>query len=164
LFAWRKNDQSIFFNSIAGNATKKMDLNFKLFKGASIQFNEPETFAESAEVVAAMPAVKAMWPVKRYHIPEYEVHWAGDGDMGDQIKRRAPDDNFSPHLMTQVNQLRAKGFSGQGIKIAVVDTGVSPYCPNNSSPTWRLIECKDRLSTPVSGGLLWPGLPRELRL
>ena len=77
-----------------------------------------------------MPQVKQMWPVKRYHIPEYEVHWTGDLGPGDQVMKRAASDTFSPHLMTQVNQLREKGFTGEGIKIAIVDTGVSSWRPS----------------------------------
>lgn len=35
-------------------------------------------------------------------------------------------DTFTPHVMTQVDLLRADGITGKGVKIAVVDTGVSP--------------------------------------
>jgi len=72
-----------------------------------------------------MPQVKQMWPVKRYRIPEYEVHWAGELGPGDEVVKRAASDSFAPHLMTQVNRLREKGFTGEGIKIAIIDTGVS---------------------------------------
>ncbi len=83
-----------------------------------------------------MPQVKQMWPVKRYHIPEYEVLWTGEATAGDEITRRAAQDTFSPHVMTQVNKLKDKGLTGQGIKVAVVDTGVSrsSHPPPQRSP------------------------------
>lgn len=34
-------------------------------------------------------------------------------------------DTFTPHVMTQVDMLRADGITGKGVKIAVIDTGVS---------------------------------------
>ncbi len=102
-----------------------MDLNFKLFNGASIQFHDQERANESASRVAAMPAVKQIWPVRRYHLPDHEVLWTGEASPDDEITKRAAADTFSPHVMTQVNQLRDKGVTGEGIKIAVVDTGVS---------------------------------------
>lgn len=33
-------------------------------------------------------------------------------------------DTFSPHVMTGVDKLRAEGFLGDGIKVAIVDTGI----------------------------------------
>lgn len=39
--------------------------------------------------------------------------------------RQATADTFSPHVMTQVDRLRSQGVVGEGIKVAVVDTGVS---------------------------------------
>ncbi|KAG5938400.1 hypothetical protein E4U59_003799 [Claviceps monticola] len=38
-------------------------------------------------------------------------------------------DTFSPHVMTQVDKLRAKGITGKGIKVAVVDTGIDYLHP-----------------------------------
>jgi len=102
-----------------------MDLNYKLFNGASIQFHDEENSTATAEKVAAMPQIKQVWPVRRYHIPEYEVLWTGEATEGDEITKRAASDTFSPHVMTQVDQLREKGFTGEGIKLAIIDTGVS---------------------------------------
>lgn len=105
-----------------------MDLNYKLFKGASIQFKDLEKAEDTAAQVANMPAVKNMWPVKLYSVPTHTVHSTGDDSTGAFTKRQAAgagNDTFTPHVMTQVNQLRDKGITGKGIKIAVIDTGVS---------------------------------------
>lgn len=105
-----------------------MDLDYKLFRGASIKFHNVDNAAETAARVATMPAVKAIWPMRRYKIPEYTVHWAGGTDAAAEgmAKRQVVNDTFSTHLMTQVNMLKAEGYFGDGIKIAVIDTGVSP--------------------------------------
>ncbi|CAK7209754.1 hypothetical protein SBRCBS47491_000548 [Sporothrix bragantina] len=125
------HDTDEFYRTIAANASRKMDLNFKLFRGASIQFHAAnETSASDAtEQLAALPAVKRMWPVRQYHIPEHTRHWAGDDtslekEGNSETARRAAEDTFSTHVMTQVDQLRAKGITGKGVRVAVVDTGV----------------------------------------
>lgn len=73
-----------------------------------------------------------VWPLKLYNVPTYTVDWvAGEDALADNSKgeaaaaaRQAATDTFSPHVMTQVNQLRDEGVVGEGIKVAVVDTGV----------------------------------------
>ncbi len=87
-----------------------------------------------------MPAVKQIWPVKQYRIPDYTVLWAGQASENDEITRRASQDTFSPHLMTQVHMLREKGVVGDGIKVAIVDSGVRqarlpPSGPRPPSPS-----------------------------
>ena len=108
-------------------------MNFELFKGASFQVHDLSKAEHIAAEVAQIPAVKRVWPVRLYKIPDYTVHWSGNlgedvtrEDM-EQVKREVEaNDTFSTHLMTQVNKLRDAGNTGTGIKVAVVDTGVSP--------------------------------------
>ncbi len=73
-----------------------------------------------------MPAVKRVWPVRRYRIPEHTTHCTED--MDDNIPhastKRDTEDMLSTHVMTQVNQLRAKGITGKDINVAVVDIDV----------------------------------------
>lgn len=127
------HDGQDFYNTIAANASKKMDLNFKLFRGASIQFHAPNetSTADATAQLQALPAVKRMWPVRQYRIPEHTRHWVSDlaVDPSDETARRAVDDTLSTHIMTQVDQLRAKGITGKGVRVAVVDTGVDYLHP-----------------------------------
>ncbi|KAL8383386.1 hypothetical protein RB595_006913 [Gaeumannomyces hyphopodioides] len=123
------DDPAKFKDTIAPDAEVKMDLRSKIFTGASIVFHDKEHVDETAEKVAALPAVKRMWPVRRYSIPEYKVEWAGnlpDAQSRELMRRQgsAGNDTFSPHVMTQVNQLRDKGVTGKGIKVAVIDSGI----------------------------------------
>lgn len=124
----RGQDSDSFISSLGVDASKRMDLNYKLFKGASIQLKDVAGADDKAAIIAKMPAVKKMWPVKLYNVPEHTVHYVGKpGQDAGLLKRQAADngkDVFTPHVMTQVDKLRAQGIVGKGIKIAIVDTGV----------------------------------------
>lgn len=107
-----------------------MEFNYKLFKGVSIQFNDLDKADDMATNIAALPAVKNMWPVKVYSIPKPTVEWVGTPGVEHAItKKRAINeteaDTFSPHVMTQVDKLREEGYTGKGVKVAVIDSGVS---------------------------------------
>ena len=106
-----------------------MDFNYKLFKGASIQFKDTDKAEDKAAQLADRGDIKNVWPVKLYSVPTHTVHSVGDAALKGLRRRQGPpgpgNDTFTPHLMTQVDQLRAKGITGKGIKIAVIDTGVS---------------------------------------
>ena len=124
----RPQDTRAFLRKIHGEAKLRKELNFKLFKGASIQFTDTESSEEMAAKVAEMGIVKNMWPVKRYPSPQHTVHSTGSAVQAAIEKRQVgvrDKDTFTPHLMTQVNKFRDAGETGKGIKIAVIDTGVS---------------------------------------
>jgi subtilisin family serine protease len=113
-------------SSLDGEASLRRDLRFKLFKGASIQFENVKKAEEVAAKVAEMPQVKRVFPVRRYPVPHHTVHSTGDNVEAMLSKRQeSGNDTFTPHLMTQVNKFRDAGITGKGIKIAVIDTGVS---------------------------------------
>lgn len=76
-----------------------------------------------------MSGIKKLWPLKIQHAPAVEIHWKGNSPssaVADFMKRdyNAEKDTFSPHVMTQVDRLRADGVTGQGIRIGVIDTGI----------------------------------------
>ncbi len=150
----RQPDAATFYDDVAKNASKRVDLNFKLFNGASIQFHDVPNAAANADAVAAMPVVKTIWPVRLFTLPEH---------VGTAMPKVAPSaalpgvkspsgtkrdantysttDTFSPHLMTQVDLLRKEGVVGSGIKVAVVDTGVRNH-PLQSSNSSLLSRCR----------------------
>ncbi|EON99722.1 putative minor extracellular protease vpr protein [Phaeoacremonium minimum UCRPA7] len=121
-------DGDALLDSIAGDASPRMKLDFKLFKGVSVQFNDLDKAEESAAAIAALPAVKSIWPQRLYQMPKPTVHQIlGDGTdiaAATATKRQFENDTFSTHVMTQVDKLRAEGNVGTGIKVAVIDTGV----------------------------------------
>lgn len=112
-----------------------MEFNYELFQGISIQLNESDSAEERASQLASLPAVKKIWPVRLFDRPGL-----GEG----VVRRNSTDDpavlqnalhkrqsngtcllGNAPHVMTQVDRLHEEGITGKGIKIAVIDTGVS---------------------------------------
>ncbi|KAG6146199.1 hypothetical protein E4U28_000953 [Claviceps purpurea] len=127
-------DVSAFEQSMASDGKTRMKLEFELFNGLSFQLHDLKTDKEKVAKYAAMPAVKAVHPVIVYDTPNPKIEWiAPKGSTFKQsgLASRAEGgpDTFSPHVMTQVDKLRAKGITGKGIKVAVVDTGIDYLHP-----------------------------------
>ncbi|KAK8092548.1 hypothetical protein PG999_014747 [Apiospora kogelbergensis] len=104
-----------------------------VFHGASFRLrnNASSDHDATAARIAGLPHVKQLWPVRIHQPPRDDVVWVADGrgNSGEglgRIKRDVPgrNDTFSPHVMTQVDRLRAEGYTGKGFKVAVLDTGV----------------------------------------
>ncbi|KAI1324063.1 peptidase S8/S53 domain-containing protein [Xylariaceae sp. FL0255] len=97
-------DPSGFFNHIRSTANTRTRYNSTLFKGAAIQFHDLNSAEDSALKLPDIDGVKAH---------ENAGHSS---------------DTFSPHVMTQVDKLRAKdivgtNLNGTGIKIGIIDSG-----------------------------------------
>ncbi|KAG5997972.1 hypothetical protein E4U52_002273 [Claviceps spartinae] len=128
-------DVSAFEQSMAGDGKTRMKLEFELFNGLSFQLHDLKTSKEKVAKYAAMPAVKAVHSVIFYDMPNPKIEWIAP--KGSKFKRsglasraEGGPDTFSPHVMTQVDKLRAKAITGQGIKVAVVDTGIDYLHPD----------------------------------
>ncbi|KAI8627325.1 peptidase S8/S53 domain-containing protein [Xylariaceae sp. FL1651] len=120
-------DSSDFFSHIDSKAKTRMSFDSSLFKGASIQFHDVESAEDEAAKLIGLTSVKRVWANRVYHLPKDEIVWTGkskDASIAHKAKRQSSNDTFTPHVMTQVDKLRAKGFTGKGIKIGVIDTGV----------------------------------------
>lgn len=107
-----------------------MNLDYKLFRGVSIQFHDLKTAEEEAGKLELLPSVKQVWPNRVYSLPKDEIVWtgrSGGADYMKNVKRQLGNDTFTPHVMTQVDKLRAKGITGKGVKIGIIDSGVGDY-------------------------------------
>ncbi|KAG6023323.1 hypothetical protein E4U40_004050 [Claviceps sp. LM458 group G5] len=128
-------DVSAFEQSMTGDGKTRMKLEFELFNGLSYQLHDLKTAQEKVAKYAAMPAVKAVHPVILYDMPNPKIEWiAPKGGTFEQSglasRAEGAPDTFSSHVMTQVDRLRAKGITGKGIKVAVVDTGIDYLHPD----------------------------------
>ncbi|KAI0405448.1 peptidase S8/S53 domain-containing protein [Xylaria palmicola] len=105
-----------------------MKFDSSIFKGVSIQFHDAESAEDEAAALEGLASVKRVWPNRIYDLPKDNIVWTGkskDASFADaNVKRLASNDTFTPHIMTQVDKLRAKGIIGKGIKIGVIDTGI----------------------------------------
>ncbi|KAI0181121.1 subtilisin-like protein [Hypoxylon sp. FL1284] len=120
-------DSAEFFNHIDSKAKTRMNLNYKLFKGVSIQFHDLKTAEYEATILNSLASVKQVWPNRVYSLPQDEVVWTGRSggvDYMKNVKRQLGNDTFVPHVMTQVEKLKAQGITGSGVKIGIIDSGV----------------------------------------
>lgn len=115
-------DNTSFYASLHTNGimtTARMGLNYSLFQGASFRINDFARENNHASRIAAMPAVKQMWPLRNYSIPDIQhknVMFNPNGTItsiedptimeADASSRK---DTYSTHVMTQVDRLRAEG-------------------------------------------------------
>lgn len=119
-------DQSDFYRALGKEGEARVQYNYKLFSGVSVQLNKDDA-DEKAKKMASLPAVKKMWPVEVFTLPqqaqlEGEVQWE-TGHNTSHAMKQGP--SYVPHVMTQIDKLHKKGYTGKGIKVAIIDTGVS---------------------------------------
>lgn len=113
----------------------RMDLNYRLFQGISFQLQNVSNTDAAAAKIAKMDMVKQIWPVLTQSRPQNELLWKGQDRNSGQAalhKRQeggSTSDTYSTHVMTQVDKLRARGITGKGTKIAVIDSGVDYLHP-----------------------------------
>ncbi|KAM0482670.1 hypothetical protein ACHAP7_004170 [Fusarium lateritium] len=125
------HDCADFFAKASTEGKTRMQYNYKLFKGASIQFTDVDNADDISAKMAMLPGIKKRWPVQVFSIPKPEVHWTGTpGTDYTAVKKRGfeerdlANDTFSPHVMTQIDKLRDEGVTGKGLKVALVDSGI----------------------------------------
>ncbi|KAI0142935.1 subtilisin-like protein [Xylariaceae sp. FL1272] len=120
-------DTSEFFDHISSKAETRMSYDSPLFRGASVKFHDVASAEREAAKLEGMASVKKVWANRLYSLPQDKVVWTAKSDSAESsntAKRQVAEDTFSPHVMTQVDKMRANGIVGEGIKIAVIDTGV----------------------------------------
>lgn len=110
-----------------------MNLTYSLFKGTSLQLHDTATEDQAVQQISSMTAVKQVWPLRVYTLPKEQTISVGgsataNAAASSSLRRRADNstsaDTFSPHVMTQVDKLRALGYTGKGVKLSIIDTGV----------------------------------------
>ncbi|KAG6224270.1 hypothetical protein E4U24_005718 [Claviceps purpurea] len=122
------HDHAAVLDHIGGEASTRMTLDYKLFRGLSLQFHDVTGAEQRSKEIAAMPAVKQMWPVRLISAKTVtKAASLSSKVLNSKVVMRdgtLPKDTFAPHVMTQVDRLRAKGITGKGVKVAVIDTGI----------------------------------------
>lgn len=124
-------DVSSFNSKVdSGEIHTRKNFNYQLFKGASIELTKNDTAEHTLKDIKEMSGVR-VWPVRVIPRPDDEVIWTGtpkEPEHADLRRRQEGEeekDDFSTHVQTQIDMLRAEGITGKGVKVAVIDTGVS---------------------------------------
>lgn len=125
--------------AVGKDGKTRMRLDFDLFKAVSVQLHNVDKAEEKAAILGALPQVKSVYPVTLYKRPEPKIEWIAQHGSSTMQKAalasrtNGPDgahadtDTYSPHVMTQVDKLRAKGITGRRVRVALIDTGVSNF-------------------------------------
>ncbi|KAI3557770.1 subtilisin Carlsberg [Colletotrichum abscissum] len=131
-----EQDPSALYDELRsdGLAVKpRLDLKFGLFNGASFSVDDAGEPDITTAKIADKLSVKSVWPVRKIKMPKPVGTSIGRNGTASSaallrsLKDRrdeAAKDTYSTHVMTQVDKLREAGFTGKGIKVAIVDTGV----------------------------------------
>ncbi|KAK4088649.1 hypothetical protein Purlil1_6860 [Purpureocillium lilacinum] len=122
------HDASAMLSDVGTAGTVRMHLNYKLFKGISVQLHDVDKAEEHAAKIASSASIKNVWPVEIHSVPKLPDQHLARASMTKRATLTARDDNptkddYTTHIMTQVDKLHAKGITGKGVKIAIVDTG-----------------------------------------
>lgn len=84
---------------------------------------------EVSDAIMKLSNIKGTWPVQHHTLPEHDVKWTGSEPSHSPLSgsKRDMEEDYPPHVMTQIDKLKADGITGSGIKIAIIDTGVKTY-------------------------------------
>ncbi|KAF7321905.1 Subtilisin-like protease [Mycena kentingensis (nom. inval.)] len=85
-----------------------------IFTGASIRLTSPGDVAR----LAALPGVESIRPVIKIDMPKPLNPLVVDSPSADLP------DTYSTHVMTGVDKAHAMGYTGEGVKIGIIDTGI----------------------------------------
>ena len=89
------------------------------------------------KTLQGLPSIKNVWPAHLIKKPSPEIIWKGGSptDIPAQAKFRIAEgqnNTYPPHVLTQVSRLHAEGITGKGVRIGIIDDGVS-FLPESDS-------------------------------
>ncbi|KAM3426042.1 hypothetical protein NHJ13734_009704 [Beauveria thailandica] len=94
--------------------------NSKVFYGVSVRLHNSTLSTNQME---SMPGVTKVWPIEAEE-QKVELQPVQSPEQQPGPQRRDVSSSWN-HIMTQIDKLHAAGFTGSGIKIGIVDTGLN---------------------------------------
>ncbi|KAI0142986.1 peptidase S8/S53 domain-containing protein [Xylariaceae sp. FL1272] len=106
-------------------ATLRVNLLGDLLNAMSIQLETTPIQVDPAEAIKMLSGVLAVDPIRIHTQPAVRFQPVEDSDAN-LFKRQKPVEGnlTSPDTMTQVDKLRAMGYNGSGIRIAIIDAPI----------------------------------------
>lgn len=150
--------QSAFYSNLTGSkidATPRVNLEHELFKGASFSLEGSHDNKTTVDTIQSMAMVSKIWPVRLYDRPATLVSVLnGINTESTPMRKRAIVDDYAPHVMGGVDKLHAEGYTGDGIYIGVVDTGVDynhPALGGGFGPGHKIVAGTDLVGDAYTG-------------
>lgn len=121
--------QPTFYSNLSSSnidATPHVTLDHQLFNGASFKLADSHDNDSTIDTIQSMAMVNKIWPVRLYSNPATRISAInGSNITSTPLRKRAGYiDTYVPHVMGGVDKLHEEGFTGDGLFIGIVDTGV----------------------------------------
>ncbi|KAI1945319.1 hypothetical protein LOZ57_004350 [Ophidiomyces ophidiicola] len=105
--------------------TRRHEYTSSLFKGFSFDLDEKGDVNAAIERISAMPHVKNISPIRKITALSPKIQrYAQPQEFVVADQRRRTDYAEPWHKATGVDQLRKAGYTGKGIRVAVIDSGI----------------------------------------
>ncbi|KAK5659828.1 hypothetical protein OQA88_13291 [Cercophora sp. LCS_1] len=120
------NLESFYHGLDANNIeyTPRQNMTYTLFQGASFALHNDT--ASTTNTITNLASVRSLWPVRSYAKAFDSVFETEPSlNLNHRLKlKRDTAPNPAAHTTTQIDKLHADGYTGKGIRVAVIDTGV----------------------------------------
>jgi subtilisin family serine protease len=132
-----------------------VNLEHQLFKGASFKLADIHDNETTIGTIQSMAMVNKIWPVMLYNRPATLTSTVGGATIkSPAMRKRAVGDDYATHVMTGVDKLHAQGYTGEGIYIGLVDTGVDynhPALGGGIGPGYKIVAGTDLVGDAYDG-------------
>lgn len=115
------------------SAKHRFDFEHKFFRGSSFVVDGTEDEETVISRIHSTKRAKKVWPLRRIKRDPGQIHskLPNGAKLGySKTAKRGYENPWSTHAMTGVDKLHAKGLTGKGTFIAILDTGVDYKHPD----------------------------------
>ncbi|RDW83274.1 hypothetical protein BP5796_04765 [Coleophoma crateriformis] len=152
-------DKSEFFSNLTSSnvvAEPRMELSHELFQGVSFKLASSHDSKDTVDMIQNMRMVSQIWPVRLYSKPATLLSVVDEqyAKSSATISKRALADTYSPHVMGGVDKLHEEGYTGEGIFIGIVDTGIDythPALGGGFGPGFKVVTGYDLVGDAYNG-------------
>jgi len=151
--------QQAFYSNLSTSnidATPRLTLDHQLFNGAPFKLADSHDNDSTIDTIQSMAMVNKIWPVMLYSNPATLISKIDASDIASAPlrKRAGYVDTYVPHIMGGVDKLHEEGFTGDGLFIGIVDSGVDynhPALGGGFGPGHKVVTGYDLVGDPYDG-------------
>ncbi|RDW71221.1 hypothetical protein BP6252_07784 [Coleophoma cylindrospora] len=152
-------DKSEFFSNLTSSnvvAEPRIEFSHELFQGVSFKLDSAHDSKDTVDLIQNMRMVSQIWPVRLYSKPATLLSVVDEqyAKSSATLSKRALADTYSPHVMGGVDKLHEEGYTGEGIFIGIVDTGVDythPALGGGFGPGYKVVTGYDLVGDAYTG-------------